>query len=246
MVGGTYFATQVLWRCPVITTEAVGWCISIFVWLYLTGIGIPPVPEEAGILYSAGVTALHSDVHWWLAWPATSLGILCADITLYGIGRLFGPRLFQYRWVSKLIGSDRRKRIESKFQKHGFQILMTARFLPPLRTGIFIVAGALHYPFLSFLIPDAIFGVIGVGVVFFGSTLVINLIHQAGSWLVYTLAAVAIVVGLFKFFQYLKRREEKEPLAPVSVLDLPLEQAMPAAPQGSREPTKAQKIEVKP
>ena len=53
------------------STEALGWYGSIFVWLLLTGIGIPPCPEEAGIIYAAGVTALHGEVKWWLAWPAT-------------------------------------------------------------------------------------------------------------------------------------------------------------------------------
>ena len=72
---------------PVMSVEAVGWYVSIVLWLFFTGIGIPPCPEEAGILYAAGVTALHPEMRWWISWPLTSAGILCADLTLYAIGR---------------------------------------------------------------------------------------------------------------------------------------------------------------
>src|SRR2546430_7423789 len=84
-----------------VTAEALGWYGSIFLWLLFTGIGVPPCPEEAGIIYAAGVTALHPDVKWWLAWPATGAGIVAADMVLYGIGRLWGRRLFDYRWVDR-------------------------------------------------------------------------------------------------------------------------------------------------
>ena len=85
------------------TAEALGWYGSIFLWLLFTGIGVPPCPEEAGIIYAAGVTALHPDVKWWLAWPATGAGIVAADMVLYGIGRLWGRRLFDYRWVQRIV-----------------------------------------------------------------------------------------------------------------------------------------------
>src|SRR5437868_12927406 len=80
------------------TPETLYWVASIFLWLLFTGIGLPPVPEEAGILYAAGVAALHPEVPWWLAWPAAALGIIGADLALYGVGRFLGVRVFQYRW----------------------------------------------------------------------------------------------------------------------------------------------------
>src|SRR5215212_9535580 len=69
---------------PAMTGEALGWYASIFAWLFFTGIGIPPCPEEAGILYAASVHALHPDVWWPFAWMACGLGILAADCVLYG------------------------------------------------------------------------------------------------------------------------------------------------------------------
>jgi membrane protein DedA with SNARE-associated domain len=209
----------------VITLHAFGWCLSIFLWLYLTGIGLPPCPEEAGIIYAATVTALQSGVHWWFSWPATILGIVCADATLYGLGWWWGPRLFESRWVKKLVKPERRRRFEERFHGHGIKILLTARLLPPLRTGVFIMAGALRFSFSRFLIADSIYAVLGVGVFFFGSTWLINLIHHVGHivghWLVY---GVAVLVGSFLLYLYYRRLRDRELKGdvkePISVLEV--------------------------
>ena len=87
------------------------------------------------------MTALHSDGKWRLACPANGAGIIGADLVLYGIGRLWGRRLFDYRWVQRIVKPERRQRIEDKFHSHGLKIPLTARLLPPLRTGVVIMPG---------------------------------------------------------------------------------------------------------
>ncbi len=146
------------------------WCGSIFLWSLLTGLGIPPLPEEAGILYAASLAALHPQVHWFEAWPAASLGIMAADLVLYGIGRLWGQKVLASRWVGRILDTKKRERIEGRFHQHGMKFLLVARLLPPLRTGVFIVAGTIRFSLVKFLIADAIYGVVGVGLVFFGGT----------------------------------------------------------------------------
>jgi hypothetical protein len=65
--------------------EELRWYASIFLWLFCTGVGIPPCPEEASILYAASLHALYPDlVRWPIAWLMTGLGISCADLVLYG------------------------------------------------------------------------------------------------------------------------------------------------------------------
>src|SRR4051794_29400592 len=109
---------------PPVTTEEVSWYASIFLWLFFTGIGVPPCPEEAGILYAAGLHALHPQVvQWPVAWLMTGLGIVSADMVLYGVGRRWGPRLFVHRWVQRVMSAERRQRIEGKFHEHGLKLL---------------------------------------------------------------------------------------------------------------------------
>jgi membrane protein DedA with SNARE-associated domain len=209
--------------------EAIGWYASIFFWLFFTGLGIPPCPEEAGILYAAGLTALHPELRWWLAWPLTSAGIFCADLVMYALGRFWGHRLFALRWVRWVLSPERRQRLERRFHEHGVKLLIAARLLPPLRTGVFLIAGTIHYPFTRFVAADGSFAVLGVGVLFFCSTGLIELIHRVGSWLLWAAVPVAIVYGLYRYYRYLRTREMRgEPVPPVSVLALPLAPEVPA------------------
>ncbi|MFL5339712.1 MAG: DedA family protein, partial [Gemmataceae bacterium] len=202
--------------------DALGWYASIYLWLLFTGIGIPPCPEEAGILYAAGLAALHPELHWWGAWPTAGLGIVSADIVLYWVGRLVGPRLFEYRWVKRLVNAERRQRIEARFADHGIKLLLMARLLPPLRTGVFVTAGAIRYSFLRFVLADLTYAVFGVGVFFFGGAGLIEAIRYAGHWAVYVLAAVVVAYGLYRYYRYLKEREVRQgQRPPASVLELP-------------------------
>jgi membrane protein DedA with SNARE-associated domain len=223
------------------TLEAWRWYVSIFAWLYFTGIGIPPCPEEAGILYAAGLTALHPEVRWWLALPATIGGIVCADMTLYAVGRRWGRRLLGYRWVQRIVHPERFQRLEEKFHDNGITILMTARFLPPLRTGIFIIAGAVHYSFLRFLLADLGYAIFGVGLLFFGGTWVIELLRLAGHWAWWVVGGAVAAYALYRYYRYLQKREaRRRDRPPLSVLELPAPPAIPEPPAphpGSSSPS---------
>jgi membrane protein DedA with SNARE-associated domain len=196
------------------------WYLSIFGGLLLTGIGLPPVPEEIMIASAAGVTAAQPELHWWLAWPATVAGIVCADSVLFGIGHRLGHRLFGFRWAQRLIAPERRQRIETLFQEHGIKLLLTARLLPPLRTGVFLIAGAIRYPFARFLLADGVYAVFGVGLFFFGSQWLIALVLRAGHWAI-PLGAVALgAFLLYRYYAHLRQRELKAGTQPVSVLEV--------------------------
>jgi len=219
-----------------LSLEALAWYASFWAALFFTGIGIPPLPEEAGILYAASMAAIHEQVRWWLAWPAASLGIMCADSVLYGIGRAWGPSLFNYRWVQRIVKPERRQRFERKFEKHGIQILLTARFLPPLRTGVFIVAGALRFSFLRFLLADGIYAVFGVGAFFFVGTWIVMLLdwirRQTHGPAAYITGAVIGAYVLYRYYKHLRKRELREgAMPPVSILEVAAPEAV--APPGA-------------
>ena len=194
---------------------------SIYAWMLFTGVGLPPVPEEAGILYAAGLSA-HGQVWWPLAWLCTALGILSADLALYGVGRRWGVRLFELRWVQRFLKKDRRERLEGRFHQHGFKLLVLARFLPPLRTGVFLIAGASRYSVAKFVAADVIYGVFGVGLFFLFGNFMIGLLARFHDYLkdplVYVIGVPIILLGLGCYFRYQVIRERTgAPLAPVSV-----------------------------
>ncbi len=224
------------------------WYVWIFLGLFFTGIGIPPLPEEVMILWAGGMTATEK-LQWYWAWPATILGIICADSTLYGVGRYFGPKLFDHRWVQRVIKPERRQRIEKRFEEHGIKILLTARLLPPLRSGVFMIAGAIHYPFLRFLLADVAVALVGVSIFFFGSQALVALLLMAGHWAVYAAAVAGALFVLVRYYRHLRKRELSGAPPPISVLEvvvaspptgqekaLPVEAPFPAPAQGGEPP----------
>ena len=202
------------------TLNALYWYASIFAWLFFTGIGIPPCPEEAGILYAASLNALHPEVWWPLAWASCGLGIIAADCALYGVGRRWGVKLFEYRWVQKVMSTERRQRIEGHFAQHGMKLLILARFLPPLRTGVFLIAGASKYSFTKFLIADLLYAVFGVGLFFFFGTWIMGWIHRFESTALFVSAILVMGYGLWMYYKLLRRREIRNvPRPPISILE---------------------------
>jgi membrane protein DedA with SNARE-associated domain len=140
-------------------------------------------------------------------------------MVLYGIGRRWGPALFEFRWVQRVMSAERRQRVEKGFHAHGIKLLLLARFLPPLRTGVFLIAGASRYPFAKFLLADGLYAVFGVGLFFFGGTWLIEFIKRSGHVAIYVAAVPVLGYALYRYYRYLKNREGK--MAPTSVVEVP-------------------------
>lgn len=104
---------------------------------------------------------------WWIMLPVCILGVVISDLLLYGIGRWWGPRLLERRWVKRWLPSERRLRIEDSFHRYGVWVLLFARLLPTIRGGIFIMAGVGRLPWIKFLIADGVYAVPGVSLLFF-------------------------------------------------------------------------------
>ncbi len=157
---------------------------------------------------------------------ATGLGIMCADLVLYGIGWKWGVRLFDYKWVQRILKKERRLRLESRFHEHGMKLLILARFLPPVRTGVFLIAGAARYSIIKFLIADLIYAIVGVGLFFLCGTWLVGTLdqirHWVGHWAIYLLAVPVVGYGLYRYYCYLRTREKRICVeAPISVLEGP-------------------------
>ncbi|HEV3258312.1 MAG TPA: DedA family protein [Gemmataceae bacterium] len=109
---------------------------------------------------------LPSSLRWWIMLPICILGAVTGDVFLYGMGRLGGPRLLNSRWMKKLLPPDKRQKVEDNFHRFGVSVLIFARFLPTIRSPIFVVAGIMRVPFARFLLADGLAGCIGVSLLF--------------------------------------------------------------------------------
>lgn len=107
--------------------------------LLICGLGVP-LPEDitliaAGILASAGSISLVG------AMIAGFFGVLAGDAFLYTMGRVYGRKAFALPVIRTIMTPARIAKAERKILRNSHFICFTARFLPGLRSPIFLMSG---------------------------------------------------------------------------------------------------------
>ena len=150
--------------------------LGVFLTLLAAGLGAP-IPEELPIVTAGAMVGhdaqlppeqTHDAAVWWIMLPVCILGVVIGDGFLYTIGRVFGYRVLEIRWVrTRLLTREKRERIERNFHRYGVWILLGARLLPGIRSPIFLMAGIHRLPVRKFLFADGLYAVPGVSILFF-------------------------------------------------------------------------------
>src|SRR5207244_5891942 len=196
---------------PGVAGSLIWACIIAFSCLVAAGIGFP-IPEELPIV-GAGIWVgqnAEAGPLKWVILPVCIAGLVISDGLLYGVGRYFGPKLLEWRVVKRVLPPQKRERIESNFHQYGVLTLLFARFLPAIRSPIFITAGIMRLSFAKFVIADGIYAIPGVSLLFslaywFGDQfrdLVIEKVQVIRPLLI--LLAIAAVAG-FLLYHFLRR-----------------------------------------
>lgn len=143
--------------------------LAAFGALVLGGIGLPPIPEEATVVAAGGWVASNPEygLYRWAILPVCIAGILCSDILLYGIGRHFGSHLLEHRWLARFLTPEKLARIQRNFHRYGIKILLFVRWIPGIRSPLFLTAGTMRLPVLRFIVADAIAAAAGHTLLFF-------------------------------------------------------------------------------
>ena len=145
------------------------YCLGAFVALILGGVGLPPIPEE-GVVVAAGAWVASTPEYWpytWVILPVCIVAILCSDMLLYAIGRYWGSRLLEHRWLARFLTPDKLGQIQHNFHRYGIKILLFVRWIPGIRSPLFLTAGTMRLPSARFLVADAIAAACGHTLLFF-------------------------------------------------------------------------------
>lgn len=168
-----------------------------------------PIPGETGLI-AAAVLASLGKLQIELVIPIAAVAAIVGDNIGYAIGRKGG------RWLLERPGRFHRQRLEalqtgeSFFDRHGPKAVFFGRFVLGLRVWASWLAGATHMPWRSFVLWNALGGIIwatAVGLVayFIG--------HSAGNAIqafgYYGLAAVVIAL-VSAFFMHRRHRREQQ------------------------------------
>jgi membrane protein DedA with SNARE-associated domain len=135
--------------------------LAVLAALLLCGAGVP-LPEDitlvaGGVIAGLGYAHVHAMVIVALA------GVLIGDATMFLLGHRHGARVMRWPLVARLMTPSRYARVQEQFARYGNRLLFFARFLPGMRTAIYVTAGASHrVSFLRFLLLDGLAALVSV------------------------------------------------------------------------------------
>ena len=185
--------------------------LAVFIVLLACGFGLP-IPEDI-TLAAGGIIAGIGAADVRLMCLVGIAGVLSGDALMFWTGRHFGERARQLRWIAWLLTPQRYARIEALFQRHGNRLMFIARFLPGLRTPIYLSAGMTRrVSFWRFLMLDGLAALLSVPLWvyagYFGAEnheWLLRWLHRGKTALMVALALVAIA-GLVYLWRRRRRR----------------------------------------
>ena len=112
---------------------------AVFLVLVLCGFGVP-IPEDITLVAGGVISGLgYANVH--VMFAVGMAGVLVGDGLMFMLGRWYGERILRFKPVSRLMPPKRYAQVQQKFDQYGNRVLFVARFLPGLRSPIFLTAG---------------------------------------------------------------------------------------------------------
>lgn len=135
--------------------------IAVFAVLMICSLGIP-IPEDISLVAGGVIAGLgYADVR--VMCVVGLAGVLLGDALMFLVGRYFGARALRLRWVAALLTPRRYAQVQAKFDRYGNRLMFFARFLPGMRTAVFLSAGMTkRVTFLRFLLFDGFAALLSV------------------------------------------------------------------------------------
>jgi membrane protein DedA with SNARE-associated domain len=191
--------------------------LSIFGVLLLCGFGLP-VPEDITILAGGIISGTYPsifNVHIMLL--VCFFGVIIGDLIVYSLGRYFGDKIFKTRIGKRIFTHKRYNRITKSFEKNGKMVLFAARFMPGLRTPIFLTAGMTRFVgFVTFLCIDGIAAAVSVPIWiylgYYGASHREKLAHWIKDTKIAIVIILAVIIIIYCISRYFKNRLAKAEL----------------------------------
>jgi membrane protein DedA with SNARE-associated domain len=136
--------------------------VLMFVVLLACGFGFP-MPEDV-VLVTGGILAARGITDFWMTNVVCMAGVLIGDGTVFTIGRLIGHRVKQTWLFRRLVSPEMDERVDRVFSRWGDRVVFVARFMPGLRTPIFLTAGIYRIKYRKFFALDGSAALISVPV----------------------------------------------------------------------------------
>lgn len=186
--------------------------LAVFSVLLVCGFGVP-IPEDITLVAGGIISGLgYTNVH--IMFGVGMIGVLAGDGIMFALGRFYGARILKIGFVAKFMTPARYAAVQLQFEKYGNWVLFIARFMPGLRSPIFLTAGITRkVSFLRFLLTDGLAALISVPVwVYLGyygahkREWLLEIVDRGQSGILIALAILVLGVVFF----VLRRRKQRQ------------------------------------
>ena len=186
---------------------------AVFGALIICSLGVP-IPEDVTLVCGGIIAGLgYANVH--IMFAVGMAGVLIGDGMMFMVGKKYGIKALKFRPIARIFTPARYKKMQEKFERYGNWVLFFARFMPGLRTAMFLSAGmSQKVSFMRFLMMDGLAALISVPIwVYLGEAGAQNI-----GWLKmmvqrFEYGIYAIIVAVLLFFialwYYRKKKENK-------------------------------------
>jgi membrane protein DedA with SNARE-associated domain len=179
----------------------------IFLGVMLESIGLP-LPGESLLIAAAlyAGTTHHLDIYIMI--PVAAAGAISGDQIGYFLGRWVGFRVLA-RWGHKIGLTDERLDLgRFLFRRYGGAVVFFGRFVAILRTFAAVLAGANRMPWHSFLLWNALGGIVWTSLYGFAAYFLGDVAKRISGPLGLVLAVIG-AAALLSAFVFLKRNEHR-------------------------------------
>lgn len=122
--------------------------------ILLAGINIP-ISLDVALITAGAFASTCSKVNPIVLFIFLFLAAWVSAWEAYWIGRIFGPKLYNFRWFNHVLNPLRVQRLHDYYEKFGFLTFMVGRFIPGgIRNALFMTSGLGKMPFYLFVMRD--------------------------------------------------------------------------------------------
>ena len=132
--------------------EHVGPYLGVLIALWIASCGVP-VPEDIALM-TGGFLCYKESARFIPMVLVAMFGVLSGDLFIFSIGRRWGPTLLDHKFTRRLAPPDKVNALRAQFLRHQLKTVFVGRFLPGMRTLVFLTAGASQMSVWRFLLAN--------------------------------------------------------------------------------------------
>ena len=138
----------------------------LFLLLFSCGIGAPM--NEDIVLVAAAALTLQGVMDPIPLMIVSWFGLIAGDALVFHWGHRFGTRLLQHRFARRIVSEQRLAAMQETMRRYGPGYIFVVRFMPGVRTALFLAAGSLKMPYRHLFVYDGLAALVELPLLVYG------------------------------------------------------------------------------